>query len=102
MDLIGPFIHSIRNNIYILTIIYHCTVYAEAIPIIDKTNNSVIEALENQFISRHVVPEVILTDNGTKFAAKDFERYLEILGIKHICLYMHICVYAKNTGSSTG
>ena len=83
MDLIGPFIPSTRNNRYILTIICHCTSYAEAIPIMDKTRNSVLEALTDQFISRHGVPEVILTDNGTEFTAKDFERYLDILGIKH-------------------
>ena len=83
MDLVGPFIPSNRNNRYILTIICHCTGYAEAIPIMDKTSNSVLEALADQFISRHGVPEVILTDNGTEFTAKDFERYLEILGIKH-------------------
>ena len=53
------------------------------LPIIDKTSNIVLEALADQFISRHGVPEVILTDNGTEFTAKDFERYLEILGIKH-------------------
>ena len=41
MDLIGPFIPSTRNNKYILTIICHCIDYAEAIPIIEKTNNSV-------------------------------------------------------------
>ena len=83
MDLIGPFIPSINNNRYILTIICHCTGYAEAIPIKDKTGLSVINALANQFITRHGVPEVIITDNGKEFIANVFEKYLELLKIKH-------------------
>ena len=83
MDLIGPFIPSTNNNRYILTIICHCTGYAEAIPIPDKTSNSVITAFADQFIARHGVPEVIITDNGKEFTAFDFERYLKLLKIKH-------------------
>ena len=84
MDLICPFIPSNRNNRYILTIICHCTGYAEALPISDKTSKSVIDAFNEQFISRHGIPEVVLTDNGTEFTANDFEKYLDILSIKHI------------------
>ena len=87
MDLIGPFIPSTNNNRYILTIICHCTGYAEAIPIPNKTSNSVITAFADQFIARHGVPEVIITDNGKEFTTFDFERYIKLLKIKHNKIY---------------
>ena len=72
MDQIGPFIPGTNDNRYILTIICHCTGYAEAIPIPDKISNSVIVAFADQFIARHGVPEVIITDNGKEFTTFDF------------------------------
>jgi transposase InsO family protein len=54
------------------------------LPIKDKTNLSVWNAFTNGFISRHGVPEVLITDNGGEFTAHEFERYLHDLGIEHL------------------
>ena len=83
MDLIGPFPVSPNGNKYILTIIDHVTGWGEAYPISDKTNQAVWNAFSNQFIPRHGVPEVVITDNGKKFCANTFMRYLEQIGIDH-------------------
>ena len=40
-DLIGPFVPSHNGNRYVLTLIDHCTGWAEALPQKDKTNASV-------------------------------------------------------------
>ena len=40
-DLVGPFWESPAGNKDILNLICHCTGWAEAIPIRDKTNKSV-------------------------------------------------------------
>ena len=60
--LIGPLPETQHGHRYALTIIDHCSGCAEAFPIKDKTNLSVQEAFTNGFISRHGVPEVLITD----------------------------------------
>ena len=84
MDLIGPFVASLNNNRYILTIVDHCTGWAEAYPIPDKRNTTVAHVFHNSFVSAHGCPEVLVTDNGTEFVAKDFSDYLNKMGIKHV------------------
>lgn len=48
-DLIGLFIVSLEGHRYSLTIIDHCTGWAEAIPLKDKINASVWQAFANNF-----------------------------------------------------
>ena len=83
MDLIGPFTESPAGNRYVFTMIDHCTGWAEAFPLKDKTNRSVWEAFTNLFLPRHGVPEVIISDNGGEFTAIEWERYLQQLGVDH-------------------
>ena len=61
MDLIGPFVTSTLGNRYILTVICHCSGWAEACPIPDKTNDSVGRMFVNHFIPAHGTPEVVVT-----------------------------------------
>ena len=82
-DLLGPFVPSRRNNKYILTIIDHCTGWAEAFPLPNKSNESVWNAWCNYFLPRHSVPEVMITDRGQEFCAKVWIDYLEKLGVEH-------------------
>ena len=84
MDLIGPFVASLNNNRYILTMVDHCTGWAEAYPIPDKRNATIAHVFHNSFVSSHGCPEVLVTDNGTEFVARDFTDYLSSMGIKHI------------------
>ena len=83
MDLIGPFVTSPGGNKYVLTIIDHCTGWAEAYPIPDKTNRSVWTAFANQFLPRFGAPEILVSDNGQEFCATAWIRYLKDLGIEH-------------------
>ena len=46
------------NNRYVLTIVEHCTRWAEAY----KCNTTV----------SHVCPETLITDNGAEFVAREF------------------------------
>ena len=82
-DLIGPLVETPSGNRYALTIIDHCSGWAEAFPLRDKTNQSVWDAFTNGFLARHGVPEVLITDNGGEFTALEWERYLKQLGIDH-------------------
>lgn len=83
MDLIGPLVETPQGHKYALTLIDHCTGWAEAYPLADKTNRCVWNAFSTQFISRHGVPEVLITDNGGEFIANAFTDYLVQLGIEH-------------------
>ena len=83
MDLIGPFVASPSGNRYVFTLIDHCTGWAEAFPLKDKTNKSVSDAFANLFLPRHGVPETVISDNGGEFTASEWEQYLKNLGIKH-------------------
>ena len=83
MDLIGPFAESPAGNRYVFTLIDHCTGWAEAFPLKDKSNKSVWDAFTNLFLPRHGVPEVIISDNGGEFTAIDWERYLQQIGVDH-------------------
>ena len=82
-DLIGPLPESLKGNKYALVMVDHCTGWAEAFPLKDKTNKSVWEAFSNHFVSRHGVPEVLITDNGGEFTALEWEQYLQDLGVDH-------------------
>ena len=83
MDLIGPLTESLAGNKYALTVIDHCSGWAEAYPLPDKTNKCVWDAFAKQFLVRHGVPEVVITDNGGEFTAGAFEDYLHNLSVEH-------------------
>ena len=82
-DLTGPLPESTKQNRYALTIIYHLSGWAEVSPIPDKTNRSVWDAFANQFIPRHGIPEILISDNGKEFTAGEWETYLAQIGIQH-------------------
>ena len=41
------------------------------------------DSVRQPFITRHGVPEILISDNGKEFTAQDFEVYLRDLGIDH-------------------
>jgi transposase InsO family protein len=83
MDLIGPLCKSTKGNCYVLNIIDHCTGWVESYPLPDKTCASVWHKLSNDLFPRHSVCEILLTDCGKEFGAKDFDQYLKDMGIEH-------------------
>lgn len=82
MDLI-ELARSKEGYKYALTVIDHCTGWAEVYPLLNKTNESVWIAWSNQFLPRHGVPEVMITDNGQEFCAREWVGYLKQLGVDH-------------------
>ena len=82
MDLIGPLPLSNNGNRYILTIIDHSSLWAEAYPLPDKTNKSVWTAFANHYLPRFACPNCVISDNGAEFSGKDWEQYLLDLGIQ--------------------
>ena len=77
-DLIGPLPPSTKaGNRYILLAIDHCSGWIEAYPIPNKSNVEVYDKSANEHFSRHGIPEVIFTDNGKEFTAREFEEFLK-------------------------
>ena len=82
-DLIGPFVPSHNGNRHVLTLIDHCTGWAEAFPLKDKTNASVWQAWATYVVPRHSAPEVLITDNGQEFKATAWRTDLKQMGVEH-------------------
>ena len=83
LDLVGPFEKSPKGNKYLLTCIDTLTGWAEAIPIPNKTNKCVWEAIQLHILARYGLPSVLLTDNGGEFTADAFRKWLAECGVKH-------------------
>jgi len=64
MDLIGPLTTYQQGSCYAVTIIDHCTGWLDVYPLPDKTNKRVWDAFSEQFLPRHGLPEICITDNG--------------------------------------
>ena len=90
LDLIGPFVASSKNNKYVLTVIDHCSGWAEAYPIPDKRSQTIEHVFHNCFVAAHGCPESLISDNGAEFTAKHWTDYLSRMGIKHVrCTPQH-------------
>ena len=84
MDLIGPLNTSSKGNNYILTVIDYCTKYAEAIPIPDKSCQTVTEAVFENIFCRYGMAKELLSDNGGEFTGRYFNDICKILKVKHV------------------
>ena len=84
MDLVGPLPETMRNNVYILTITDYCTRWAEAIPIPNKTAQTVADAVLKNVFYRHGMAKVLLTDNGKEFTANYFQDICKLLKVKRV------------------
>ena len=67
IDLVGPFVASEQGNKYMLTVIDHCTGWAEAYPIPDKRCVTIQSTLMNRLFPQHGYSRIIIQDNGLEF-----------------------------------
>ena len=68
MDLMGPLTPSgPDNHVYILVMGEYLTRYVTAVSLPNQTAESVAQAFIKNIITRHGVPEKVLTDQGTNF-----------------------------------
>ena len=83
MDIVGPIPRSASGYKYILTLMDLYTKYPEAIPLKKVDNEAVLEAFL-EVISRHGIPETILTDQGSVFMSRLTKSVCNYLGIEQI------------------
>ena len=81
VDITGPFPHSARGHIYMVTVMDHFTKWAEAITLRNHTAGTVARALMQHVFSRFGFPLQLLTDRGSEFEGQLFTelcRHMEI------------------------
>ena len=85
MDLVGP-IHPVssRGNRYVLTVIDMLTGFTVAVPIPDKSVNTVCAAYRDKVFCVFGGSSRILTDNGSEFKNREMKEICDTLGIKQI------------------
>jgi len=84
IDIVGPLpVCRDTGSRFILTIVYHCTHFPEAVPLIPHEASDVAKALVSVF-SHFGFAREILSDCGTEFMSQLAKVFLEEFGIKHI------------------
>ena len=84
IDLVTDSKISTSGNKYILTIIDHLTGWPEAFPIPDKSVDTIVATLINEYLPVHMCPRYILSDNDTEFKNSLMDQVLQQLGINRI------------------
>ena len=84
IDLVTDCKTSTSGNKHILTIIDHLTGWLEAFPTPDKSADTIVTTLINQYLPVHMCPRYILSDNGTEFKNSLMDQVHQQLGIDRI------------------
>ena len=84
IDTIGKLPTTSSGNKYTLTCIDLLTSYVIAVPIPDRTAESIVEAYLSGILSRAGASMVSLSDNGSELKNSQMNTVLKQLGIKHI------------------
>lgn len=82
-DIVGPLSRTSRKNKYLLTCLDLATRYPEAIPVKSVDLPSLIEPFIQVF-SQHGFPTTVLTDQGTNFTGKLFNKLCNLYLIIHL------------------
>lgn len=83
IDLQGPFLSSLNNNRYIVTMVCELTKYLVAIPNANKEARTVANAIFEGFITTFGPMKTMLTDLGTEFKNELTTKFNKLLGISH-------------------
>ena len=81
IDLVTECETSSSGNKHMLTIINHLTGWPEAFPIPDKSADTIVSTFINHYLTVHMCPRCILSDNGTEFKNHLMDKVLQQLGI---------------------
>ena len=84
IDLVTECKTSNSGNKHILTIINYLTGWQEAFPIPDKSADTIGSTFITQYLTVHMCPRYILSDNGMEFRNHLLDQLLKQLGIKRI------------------
>ena len=75
---------STSGKEHILTIIDHLTGWQEAFPIPDKSADTIVTTIINEYLPLHMCLRYILSDNGMEFKNNLMDQVLQQIGIDRI------------------
>ena len=84
MDLLTNFNETSRANKHILVVVDALTRYTELIPLTSKRAQDCASAFFSQFICRHGVPEILVTDCGGEFQNKFMDSLCSLFEINKL------------------
>lgn len=82
IDFMGPFVSSYGNQ-YILVAVDYVSKWVEAAAFPTNDAKVVLQFLKKKIFTQFGTPRVIISDGGSHFCNKYFEKLLEKYGIKH-------------------
>ena len=83
IDFMGPFSASF-GNIYILLAVDYVSKWVDEIACPKNDANTVVGFLQRNILNRFGTPRTIISDGGSHFANKVFDKLMGKYGIKHI------------------
>ena len=96
IDIMGPFPSSF-GNIYILLVVDYVSKWVETIACPKNDANIVVGFLQRNILSIFGAPKTIISDGGSHFANKVFEKLMSRYGIKHI---MSLAYHPQTNGQA--
>ena len=90
----GPFPSSF-GNIYILLAVDYVSKWVKETAYPKNDANTVVGFLQRNILSRFGTPRTIISDGGSHFANKVFEKLMNTYGIKHI---MSLAYHSQTNG----
>ncbi|KAE8976549.1 hypothetical protein PF010_g25463 [Phytophthora fragariae] len=84
VDAVGPLVATPRGNNFILVFTGYFTRWVEAFAIPRLDTTTFVETMVNEVISRHGLPERLLSDQGSNFISELARSFYETLGIKKL------------------
>ena len=92
----GPFPISF-GNIYILLAVDYVSKWVEVAAYPNNDANTVVGFLQRNILSRFGTPRTIISEGGSHFANKVFDKLMNIYGIKHI---MSLAYHPQTNGQA--
>lgn len=83
IDFVGPLPRSRKGNQHMLVIVDYFSKWVMIHPVRKLSSSVVCGVLKDQWFFRNSVPEVIISDNGSPFVAKEFKELIDTFGITH-------------------
>ena len=96
IDFMGPFPHSV-GNLYILLAVDYVSKWVEVVACSKNDANTVVGFLQKNILSRFGTPRAIISDGGSHFVNKVFDRLMSRYEIKHI---MSLAYHPQTNGKA--
>ncbi|KAE8899714.1 hypothetical protein PF003_g16089 [Phytophthora fragariae] len=84
VDAIGPLVTTPRGNKFILVFADYFTRWVEAYPVASLDTITFVNIMVDEVLSRHGLPERLLSDRGSNFISELAKSFYETLGIKKL------------------